>query len=296
MIESLYLDNIKGILGNIELERVNIVIGRSNSGKSNLTEVLYLIKAIKYSKLEEFIKSRGGESKIITRNNRTNHIDIKTEKSRVILTGNSLKELGGGRGRVNINEGEWSEDPNFILYNLPKIILFNYNNRGLIRNINALRKDNFQYIRFTGLISTLYPDFKDFYYNNEGKIIGWINIETKRIEPLRIFSLRFIRVIGLIAFLVRLKEEDKTDITIVIDDIDEGLDPFGMSIIYSLLPKKSQIILTSNSTFLDKFKVKDLLITHNSRGNVTYKRVNENKFTYKERESIYELFSRGAFF
>ena len=84
LIEKIRLRNILsfGDLGEeITLEPLNIIIGQNASGKSNLVDVLKLLRSLPRDKgLVNFISKSGGISEWLWKGNKTNNFaDIKVE-------------------------------------------------------------------------------------------------------------------------------------------------------------------------------------------------------------------------
>jgi len=79
-LTKLYIHNYKSFYDTtIELDKMNIVVGENNSGKSNLIDVLEFVELVKYEDLNKAILIKGGFEKILNYNYNEKSIIIESE-------------------------------------------------------------------------------------------------------------------------------------------------------------------------------------------------------------------------
>ncbi|CAA6812252.1 MAG: Unknown protein [uncultured Sulfurovum sp.] len=133
-LTKLYIHNYKSFYDTtIELDKMNIVVGENNSGKSNLIDVLEFISSITKDSIDKIILDRGGLEKILNYNYSEKRIYIELEMECKSFKTKKRFTLSQNRETIVISQITYRKKDNKLL---PMSIMGTRGNFKLKKTIN----------------------------------------------------------------------------------------------------------------------------------------------------------------
>lgn len=264
MIKGLKIQNFRNLdmEERVQVKERNLLLGESNTGKTNVLMVLELIKALKENKLEEFVDEYGGLEVLLKRKKQPIFIDINLDKGDI-----QIKLEPKGNGTLSL-EGEVNSLPDIGIYQYKLLSKEEFNN--IFSRPQDLRRD-------------------EYLLRGSREINDWEEYKERSSEGI-------LRGISLVNFLFNNKDKD----ILVIESPEIGLSIRNQEVVGALIENRtsSQVFCSTHSPYIiDSFDPEDILVLHKTFGTDSpkFSRQNQKRLEawLEEGESLSDLFYRG---
>ncbi len=266
-LTKLYIHNYKSFYDTtIELDKMNIVVGENNSGKSNLIDVLEFIDIAMSKDIRSAVIDKGGWDKIINYNSQEDKIVIEFELEHE----KDLKKnrLTVGKFFANLTIGYYDEISKTYTFNTETIRNKSHKEakKELIKDGSNLGKNLFH-------IKNNYPNTFELISNS---MIGIVN-EIDAVDVQETFGNYLIGfheknkqigidmvsdgTINLLATITALNQEDDKSILLAFDEPERYLHLKAVNyLLESFRASEKQILITTHSTEILKYANLDEIV------------------------------------
>ncbi|MCX6605360.1 MAG: AAA family ATPase [Acidobacteria bacterium] len=324
-IETISVSGFKGIrkIKDLELRRMNVLIGANGSGKSNFLGVFELLRALRGERLEDYVARAGGAERLLHFGSKvTQRIEIELK-----FTANSLRALYhlSFAGPDRLRSGYLRmRAPESVLGSLRVYHFADAGRTSRMRKTAAINDNLELQPEGANLAAVLYllqerypaslrqirvavqqvaPFFDDFILqplalNPETILLRWRHRGSDDYFDADSFSDGTLRFIAL-ATLLLLPEQFKPSV-ILLDEPELGLHPAAVTLLAALLSKAavdSQVIVSTQSPqLLDHFEPEDVLVLGRVSGGTTVTRLDAERLAgWLEDYSLGQLWEKNEF-